>query len=187
VLSIYDNERGQPTTNRIDNNIFFVRQLYADFLNRVPAHLEDVYWFSQINNCGADDQCIHNRRVGVADAFFFEPEFQQTGAYIYRIYKAGLGVRPAYAQFISDRGQVVVGARLDQSKTFLPSPLFGATASLRRDPDGGGYDFWLAQVNKFPLRDVSIQQAMACSFITSAEYQTRFSPIVTHTNRECPQ
>jgi hypothetical protein len=264
VLSIYDNEREQPTTNRIDNNIVFVRQLYEDFLNRVPAHLEDVYWLSQISGCGADDQCIHNRRVGVADAFFFEPEFQQTGAYIYRIYKAGLGLRPTYDEFISDRGQVVVGARLDQSKTFYAlafvrrdgflalyprsmtadqfldalldaiklhsgvdlssqrdalKNLYDGTDEgralilkqiagtqsfidaeynrsfvlmeyfgyLRRDPDQGGYDFWLAQVNKFPLRDVGIQQAMACSFITSAEYQTRFSPIVTHTNRECPQ
>jgi hypothetical protein len=74
-----------------------------------------------------------------------------------------------------------------RARRFMPRPLSSATDSLRRDPDGGGYDFWLAQVNKFPLRDVSIQQAMACSFITSAEYQTRFSPIVTHTNRECPQ
>jgi hypothetical protein len=35
------------------------------------------------------------------------------------------------------------------------------------------------------LRNVGIQHAMACSFITSAEYQLRFSPVVTHTNGEC--
>ncbi|MEA2173663.1 MAG: hypothetical protein QOD00_1255, partial [Blastocatellia bacterium] len=58
---------------------------------------------------------------------------------------------------------------------------------LRRDPDQGGYDFWLGQVNKFALRNVGIQHAMACSFITSAEYQLRFGSSVTHTNRECPQ
>jgi hypothetical protein len=58
---------------------------------------------------------------------------------------------------------------------------------LRRDPEQGGYDFGLGQVNKFPLRNVGIQHAMACSFITSAEYQLRFSRAVTHTNRECPQ
>jgi hypothetical protein len=47
--------------------------------------------------------------------------------------------------------------------------------------------FWLDQVNRFPLRDVTSQHAMVCSFITSIEYQQRFSSIVTHTNQECPQ
>jgi hypothetical protein len=58
---------------------------------------------------------------------------------------------------------------------------------LRRNTDQGGYDFRLGQVNKFPLRKVGIQHAMACSFITSEEYQTRSGSVVTHTNRECPQ
>jgi hypothetical protein len=72
----------------------------------------------------------------------------------------------------------------EYNRSFVLMEYFGY---LRRDPDRGGFDFWLAQVNKFPLRNVSIQHAMACSFITSAEYQTRFSSVVTHTNRECPQ
>jgi len=58
---------------------------------------------------------------------------------------------------------------------------------LRRDPDQGGYDFWLDKVSRFPIRNVAIQHAMVCSFITSAEYQNRFSSVVTHTNTECPQ
>jgi hypothetical protein len=250
--------------NLIDSNGFFVRQQYLDYLNREPDAGGFGYWTNQITQCGSDAQCIHDRRVGVADAFFFEPEFQQTGAYIYRIYKAAIGLKPSYAQFISDRGRVVSGPGLDQSKSayalfFVQSPAFQqeyATAStadqfvdrmlaivknysgvdlsaqrtslialydgtdtgkaailrqvaesqpfidaeynnsfvlmeyfgyLRRDPDQGGFDFWLGQVNKYPLRNVSIQHAMACSFITSAEYQTRFSSIITHTNRECPQ
>jgi hypothetical protein len=58
---------------------------------------------------------------------------------------------------------------------------------LQRGPEQGGFDFWRAQLDKYPLRSVDIQHAMACSFITSAEYQNRFSPVVTHTNQECPQ
>jgi hypothetical protein len=58
---------------------------------------------------------------------------------------------------------------------------------LRRDADIGGFLFWLGQVNSGPLRDTGKQHAMVCSFITSAEYQQRFSPVVTHTNQECPQ
>jgi hypothetical protein len=264
LLTIIDNDAAQPTTNPIDDTPFFVRQQYADFLNRAPDDGGLGYWSNEINKCGTDAQCIHDRRVGVADAFFFEPEFQQTGAYIYRIYKAGFGARPTYTQFTSDRGRVVVGPGLDQSKTdfalaFIGRVIFtnqyprtlnanqfvnsllgsimlnsGVDLSsqrnalialydgtdngraailrqvadsqafidaeynpsfvlmeyfgyLRRNPDQGGYDFWLGQVNKFPLRNVSIQHAMACSFITSEEYQTRFSSVVAHTNRECPQ
>jgi subtilisin family serine protease len=264
LLTIKDNDVSTPVDNPADNAQFFVRQQYADFLNRAPDPGGLGYWTNQITQCGTNPQCIHDRRVGVADAFFFETEFQQTGSYIYRIYRAALGLKPTYAQFISDRGRVVAGPGLDQSKSayalfFVHTPgfqqeyattntadqfvdkmltvvknysgvdlsaqrssllsLYDGTETgkaailrqvaesqalidaeynqsfvlmeyfgyLRRDPDQGGYDFWLSQVNKFPLRNVSIQHAMACSFITSAEYQTRFSSVVTHTNRECPQ
>ncbi|HEV7857471.1 MAG TPA: DUF4214 domain-containing protein [Pyrinomonadaceae bacterium] len=72
----------------------------------------------------------------------------------------------------------------EYNPSFVVMEYFGY---LRRNPDQGGYDFWLGQVNKFPLRDVGVQHAMACSFITSEEYQTRFSSVVTHTDSECPQ
>jgi photosystem II stability/assembly factor-like uncharacterized protein len=254
----------QAAGNVIDDSPYFVTQQYQDFLNRPPDADGLGYWTNEITMCGSNAQCIHDRRVAVSDAFFFEAEYQQTGGYIYRLYKAGLGQRPSFAQFSSDRGLVVAGPNLDQTKTsyaqtfvqrsaflslyprtqnadqFLDAlfgsillnsgvdlssqkgalkPLYDGTDNgraailrqiadgsaftdaeynrsfvlmeyfgyLRRDPDQGGFDFWLGQVNKFPLRNVDIQHAMACSFITSAEYQTRFSSVVTHTNRECPQ
>jgi hypothetical protein len=254
----------QAAGNIIDDSQTFVRQQYLDFLNRQPDSDGLGYWTGQITNCGSNAQCIHDRRVGVADAFFFEDEFQKTGAYIYRVYKAALGQRPAFSEFNADRGLVVSGPGLDQSKTSYAQTFVGRTnflslyprsynadqfvdnllnninqhsgvnlssqrsalialydgtdggraailrqvadspalidgeynqsfvlmeyfGYLRRDPDQGGYDFWLGQVNKFALRNVGIQHAMACSFITSAEYQLRFNSVVTHTNRECPQ
>ena len=69
-------------------------------------------------------------------------------------------------------------------RAFVVTQYFGY---LRRDADMGGLLFWLGQVNRFPLRSTDIQNAMVCSFITSAEYQQRFSAAVTHTNQECPQ
>jgi hypothetical protein len=57
---------------------------------------------------------------------------------------------------------------------------------MRRDSDIPGFVFWLDQVNSGSLRDVGKQHAMVCSFITSAEYQQRFSTIVSHDNSECP-
>ena len=57
---------------------------------------------------------------------------------------------------------------------------------LRRDSDMGGFVFWLGKVNSFPLRDTTQQHAMVCSFITSGEFQFRFSTIASHNNNECP-
>ncbi len=55
---------------------------------------------------------------------------------------------------------------------------------LRREPDQGGYDFWLNVLNN---RVPGNFRSMVCAFITSAEYQQRFSPVVTHTNADCAQ
>ena len=56
---------------------------------------------------------------------------------------------------------------------------------LRRDSDVGGFLFWLGKVNEFPVRDAEIQHVMVCAFTTSAEYQRRFSSVVTHSNADC--
>jgi subtilisin family serine protease len=55
-------------------------------------------------------------------------------------------------------------------------------AYLRRDAEPDGYNFWLNVLN---TRDPGNYQGMVCSFVTSAEYQLRFSSVVTHTNGEC--
>src|SRR5207253_6570110 len=72
----------------------------------------------------------------------------------------------------------------EYNRAFVATEYFGY---LRRDSDIGGYLFWLSQVNRYPFRNGDAQHAMVCSFITSAEYQQRFSSVVTHTNAECPQ
>lgn len=53
---------------------------------------------------------------------------------------------------------------------------------LRRDADPAGYAFWLDLLNN---RDPNNYHAMVCAFITSAEYQQRFSSVVSHNNTEC--
>lgn len=55
---------------------------------------------------------------------------------------------------------------------------------LRRPPDQAGYDFWLDHLNnRIPYN----YRAMVCAFITSHEYQRRFSTIVTRSNQDCSQ
>ncbi len=70
----------------------------------------------------------------------------------------------------------------DYNRAFVATEYFGY---LRRDPDIGGFLFWLDQVNRYPVRNVGIQHVMVCAFTTSAEYQQRFSSVVSHTNSEC--
>ena len=55
---------------------------------------------------------------------------------------------------------------------------------LQRSPDPEGFDFWL---NVLDNSDPGNYRGMVCSFITSAEYQRRFSTVVSHTNAECGQ
>jgi hypothetical protein len=51
---------------------------------------------------------------------------------------------------------------------------------LWRDPDAGGYSFWLNTLSQAPGN----YRGMVCSFITSVEYQKRFGEVVSHTNGE---
>jgi YVTN family beta-propeller protein len=246
-----------PRASAIDDAQFFVSQHYLDFLNREPDAGGLGYWTNEIAKCGSDPACTHERRVGVSAAFFIELEFQETGYYVYRMYKAALGHAPDYQHFTADRPLIVPGTALEQSKqafaeAFVQRPDFTApnayppnmsaadfvqklygTAGLasdiagqaaqieamqqgktraqvlrdvietnefkdreynpafvlmqyfgylKRDPEQAGYDFWLNVLNnKVPGN----YRSMVCAFITSAEYQKRFSLVVTHSNQEC--
>ena len=255
-ISILDDDTSPPTTNPIDDAQFFVRQQYFDFLNRLPDAGGLAYWTGQITSCGANTICINRRRTAVSAAFFFSPEFQDTGYFAYRTYVVALSREPFYAEFTRARSRLVAGPNLDANRTafiadFVLTPEFGAqhpdtdtperyvddlnsraglplTQSerdalvaglrngtetratvlrtivdnpivkqrffnrafvliqyygyLRRNPDPGGFVFWLDildRTNNFT--------SMVCAFSTSPEYQQRFSPILNHGNQECGQ
>ncbi|HZE69823.1 MAG TPA: PQQ-dependent sugar dehydrogenase [Pyrinomonadaceae bacterium] len=261
-LVINDNDTVPPTTNPADQSAFFVRQHYLDFLNREadPGGLD--YWSQQISACGSDARCIHNRRLDVSAAFFIETEFQDTGFFVIRMFRAGLGRRPSFVEFSRDRTRLIAGSNLDTEKqlyaldfvqraefvgrfsltqtaaefvdtliatvrtvsgldlavrrsellseynlgtnqrdsraralrklieyaeyrqaefngAFVLAQYFGY---LRRDPDQGGYQFWLDILNN---RVANNYRGMVCAFVTSPEYQRRFSSVVTRSNQDC--
>ena len=278
---------GEVTANPVDTPEFFVRQHYLDFLNREPEQAGFAYWSDRINRCGGDQSCVRNRRVDISNAFFFDREFQQTGAYVFRLHRAAFGNNqpfpnpdsshlaearklPSYAVFKADRARVVSGVQLAGSQLALadllvqraefqakyPASLDGQSfiaavlatiradsgvdlsseqsalmtlfnsggraavmyrladgntqnainnrafidaeynrsfvftqyaGYLRRNADLAGFLFWLGQVNRAPVRDVQTQHAMVCAFITAAEYQQRFSSVVTRSSAECSQ
>ena len=245
-----------PTANQIDSADFFVRQQYLDFLGREPDPGGQSFWTNEITRCGTDQACVRSRRIGVSAAFFIEMEFQQTGSFVIRLYRASLGRRPSFAEFSADRvmlsgvpdpeqlqqaladqwvardsfkqvyplamsadefvnklfdtaqltpfadeRQQQIDAMINHGKSraevlravieiqafknrefnpaFVLMQYFGY---LRRDPEEGGYLFWLEVLDN---REPNNYRSMVCAFLTSAEYQLRFAPVVSRTNAEC--
>jgi hypothetical protein len=258
TATIKDNDTA-ATVNPIDNTQFFVRQQYLDFLNREPEPGGLAYWSNEIDKCGADATCVNRRRVDVSAAFFLSAEFQETGYFVYRLYKAAFdgatGTRPTYLEFTQDRSRLLAGTNLETMKTalvndfiarqefiniyqnltnaeyvdrlnantgnsltsaernalvnglnaFFPTEtrasvlrkvtdnavfkgretnnafvLMEYFGYLRRDPEAGGYAFWLNVLNR-----TGNFRGMVCAFITSAEYQDRFSSVRTRNDSIC--
>src|SRR6185312_14113405 len=107
---------GALLSNQINDAQFFVRQHYLDFLNRNPDASGLSYWTGQITQCVDNDACIKTQRITVSAAFFIEQEFQDTGSYVYRFYKASYGRRPTNSEFVADRALVVGGSDLEAKK-----------------------------------------------------------------------
>jgi uncharacterized repeat protein (TIGR01451 family) len=67
----------------------------------------------------------------------------------------------------------------EYNRAFVLMQYFGY---LQRNPDDGGYNFWLGILND---RVPNNYRAMVCAFITSTEYQQRFGTTITYTNQDC--
>jgi Domain of unknown function (DUF4214) len=96
-------------------------------------------------------------------------------------YNTGGNLNESRALVVLQLADNPVFAQAVYNKVFVLMEYFGY---LRRDPEPAGYAFWL---NVLENREPGNYHGMVCSFITSAEYQTRFSPIVARTNGECSQ
>jgi hypothetical protein len=83
------------------------------------------------------------------------------------------------AQVLLDLIEIAEFKQREFNPSFVLMQYFGY---LRRDPDPGGFAFWLDVVNN---RSPNNYTGMICAFITSREYQERFSSIVTRTNQDC--
>ncbi len=119
--------------NPINGAQEFVRQHYLDFLGREPDSGGLGYWTSQITGC-TNDRCVNSRRIGVSAAFFIELEFQDTGSFVYRLYKGALGRRPNFAEFATDRATVVAGPNLDANKQALANDFVTRAGFLQLYP-----------------------------------------------------
>jgi hypothetical protein len=141
--------RGQLRWNPTLEEAFFVRQQYLDFLSRDGDSSGFNFWVNQVSSCQANVQCFHDRTISTSDAFFFEPEFQQTAGYVFRAYRAAFGnsqpfpnpggnnaneIAEAqklvdYPTFVADRARVVGGANLAAAQLAFAN-LFVARAAF---------------------------------------------------------
>jgi CSLREA domain-containing protein/uncharacterized repeat protein (TIGR01451 family) len=164
VLTIVDDDTAPPTTNINDNSDAFVRQHYHDFLNREADASGLAFWINEIESCGTDANCRTVKRVNVSAAFFLSIEFQNTGYFVERIYKAGFGdinpptvpVPVRFTNFMRDsqdiRAGVVVGsgnwqALLDANKKAFALAFVQRPAFLNRYPSQTSADAFVDSLN----------------------------------------
>ena len=93
----------------LEDTYFFVTQQYQDFLNRWPDSNGLFFWTGNIYSCGTDQSCIEVKRIDTSAAFFLSIEFQETGYWVHRFYKASFGRRVSFAEFVADHQAVANG------------------------------------------------------------------------------
>jgi CSLREA domain-containing protein len=116
TVTISDSATGPPA-NLIDDATVFVRQHYHDFLNREPDSSGLAFWINEITSCGSDQACVEVKRINVSAAFFLSIEFQETGYFVERTYKAAYGDSNGQSVFGGSHQLAVPIIRLNE---FLP-------------------------------------------------------------------
>src|SRR5213078_2583843 len=154
------------TANAIDTAEYFIRQHYLDFLGREPEAGGLRYWSEQVNQCHGDDDCVRTRRIDISAAFFKSDEFQDTGSFVYRLYRGTLGRQLRYNEFAADRAQVIGGPNLEASKAafanaFVQRPEFAQ--KYQDATSGAAFVDALLQTSSAAGVDLSNQRASLLS------------------------
>ncbi|MGA9995293.1 MAG: S8 family serine peptidase [Pyrinomonadaceae bacterium] len=177
----------------------FIYRLYAGTLRRRPTYAE----FTADRSRLIANANLEASKDAFADEWVKRPEFLQRWPetmtpedFVHLMY-TGAGLhdlagnqeaqamddlrngRKTRAQVVRDMIEIQVFKDMQYNSSFVLMQYFGY---LKRDPEEAGYQFWLNVLNN---REPNNFLGMVCSFITSAEYQNRFSSVVTHSNSEC--
>jgi Domain of unknown function (DUF4214) len=102
-------------SNPVDYAQFFVRQHYVDFLGREPDEPGTDFWTQRITACGSDTTCKELARIDVSASYFLSIEFQKTGYFVYRLYRASMGRPVMFGEFIADSQEIDKGVVVGQS------------------------------------------------------------------------
>jgi len=120
IATITSNETvngSNPVKDATFSSDFFVRQHYADFLNREPDTSGLASWKNQIDSCGTDTACSDVRKINVSAAFFLSIEFQQTGFLVYKANQAAFnsGELLKLRDFLADTQEIGRGVVFGQA------------------------------------------------------------------------
>jgi hypothetical protein len=94
-------------------------------------------------------------------------------------YATGLDQIEARGFVLRDVADNAAFKQAQYNPAFVLTEYFGY---LRRDPEPSGYAYWLDVLNHGATGNY---RGMVCAFVTSSEYQLRFSTVVTRNNGEC--
>jgi hypothetical protein len=138
----------------------------AEFINRYPADLSaDSFVAALISSVQLSTSVnLSNRRDDLISTYNSGQNSLQSRALVLRAIGDDELLKQAF-----------------YNSAFVLAEYFGY---LQRDPEPAGYDYWLNILNYAVPNNY---RSMVCSFITSAEYQLRFGPRITRTNRDCSQ
>jgi hypothetical protein len=111
-ITILSDDQQTASANPIDDQTFFIRQQYIDFLGRVADPGGLSFWMNRMNNCPPGDICD---RTDTSKRFFESDEFRERGLYVYLLNDAVLGSRsnnsdetqrPKYTEFVTDTARL---------------------------------------------------------------------------------
>lgn len=175
----------------------FVYRLFKGSLGRLPTYAE----FSVDRGKVVEGPNLEATKVALVNEFVTRAEFKQlypdaqtNEQFVNKLFDTALlipftaerQVQIAAMNGGKTRAQVVrdvVDIQAFRDREFNPAfVLMQYFGYLRRDPDAGGYAFWLNVLNN---QEPNNYRGMVCAFVTSGEYQERFSPVRTRTDQEC--
>ncbi|MCA1591718.1 MAG: DUF4394 domain-containing protein [Acidobacteria bacterium] len=113
--------------NPIDEDGFFVRQQYLDFLSREPDAAGFAFWTNELNKqiaacqpspADARAKCVLFARANVSTAFFLSIEFQDSGYFLIRVYQEAFGRLPTIREFLEDMQDIKRGVIIGQPGAF---------------------------------------------------------------------
>src|SRR5437879_11849151 len=98
-------------SNPVDYAQLMGRQHYVDFLGREPDEAGRMFWTKRITDCVNDSACVDVMRVDVSAAYFLSIEFQQTGYFVYRLYRASFNRSVLFPEFVAGLQENKNGSR----------------------------------------------------------------------------
>jgi hypothetical protein len=88
-----------PDPNPVDDTRFFVRQQYLDLLGREPDKMESDNLTLFVDKCNGDSGCLANQRSQAALEILRLPQFNETGFFLYHLYRLALQRNPTYQEW----------------------------------------------------------------------------------------